>query len=375
MPPSNHNLPSHLGQPYGDAMKRHFRRAGDTPARAIEPMRTSPAKQTVLLVDDERNLVRVLEARLRRAGYSVLSAYDGAEALTVLRRYPVKVVVLDVQMSGLGGGETLKAIHALRPGLPVVLMSAYGKPEGLSELVTYLEKPFNLDMLVSAVANALSSPRMPIEASAFALFAPGQPVRVVAPDGDALVYGAGWVQAETEDTLTVDAPVKDGRSVLPLQGAAVRVTITGGDAVYSFHASVRSAAEGLLTLVKPDVIERRQRRRAARVPVRLPVRLEMMPPSGRGRPSPIAAAWESVNLSETGMMLNGEASVPPNSEVRFSVTLPHEEATLRGDARVVWDALSSNQRVAMGLEFTGLQAEERAILNHYLRGFVLQALT
>lgn len=336
-------------------------------------MKTSPAKQTILLVDDERNLVRVLEARLRRAGYNILSAYDGAEALTVLRRYPVKVVVLDVQMSGLGGGETLKAIHALRPGLPVVLMSAYGKPEGLSDLITYLEKPFNLDMLVSAVANALNSPRLPVEASTFALFSPGQPVRVVAPDGDALVYGAGWVQAETEDTLTVDAPVKDGQPVLPSEGASVRVTITGGDAVYSFHARVREAAEGLLTLSKPEVIERRQRRRAPRVPARLPVRLEMMPPSGRGKPAPIAAAWESVNLSETGMMLNGEASVPPNSEVRFSVTLPHDETTLRGDARVVWDALSGDQRVAMGLEFTGLQAEERTLLQHYLHGFALQA--
>jgi CheY-like chemotaxis protein/c-di-GMP-binding flagellar brake protein YcgR len=338
-------------------------------------MKTSPARQTVLLVDDERNLVRVLEARLRRAGYSILCAYDGAEALTVLRRYPVKVVVLDVQMAGLSGGETLKAIHALRPDLPVVLMSAYGKPEGLADVITYLEKPFNLDMLVTAVANALQSPGGTRGGpSAFALFSPGQPVRVVAPDGDALVYGAGWVQAETEETLTVDAPVKDGVSILPPADAAVRVTVTGADAVYSFNARVRHAEAGLLTLTKPDLIERRQRRRAARVPVSLPVRLEILPPSGRGKPSPIAAAWESVNLSDTGMMLSGEATMPTNSEVRFAVTLTPERETLCGSARVVWDALAPNRRVAMGLEFTGVDDKNLSLLQSYLAEHALNAI-
>jgi CheY-like chemotaxis protein/c-di-GMP-binding flagellar brake protein YcgR len=335
-----------------------------------ELMKTSPAKQTILLVDDERNLVRVLEARLRRAGYNTLSAYDGAEALTVLRRYPVKVVVLDVQMSGLGGGETLKAIHALRPTLPVVLMSAYGKPEGLSDVITYLEKPFNLDMLVSAVANALLTPRRAeSQNSTFALFSPGQPVRVVAPDGDGLVYGAGWVQAETEESLTVDAPLKDGRVVLPRPQSVVRVTVTGGDGVYSFTSRVQHAEEGLLTLAKPDVIERRQRRRAPRVVASLPVRLEMMPPSGRGRPSVVAGAWESVNLSDTGMMLNGEASVPADSTVHFCVVLPADGKTVSGNARVVWDSLASNQRVAMGLEFTALAGEDRSALTQYLTSF------
>ncbi|HEY3414280.1 MAG TPA: response regulator [Armatimonadota bacterium] len=329
-------------------------------------MATPSVKQTVLLVDDERNLVRVLEARLRREGYSTLAAYDGAEALTVLRRYAVHAVVLDVQMSGLSGQETLKAIHAIRPELPVVLMSAYGKPEGLTDFVTYLEKPFNLDMMVTAVANALKTRRVVgSSSSAFALFTPGQVLRMVVPDAGGLCYGTGAVQDETEDTLVVTAPVKDGRAVIPSAGAAVRVTLTGRDALYSFNSRVQDAMPAPrsgLVLSKPDIIERHQRRAATRVPVAWPVRLEVLPPGDKGKPFKLSTSWESVNVSQTGMMVSGEATVPANSSVLFSVAIPGAGDPLQGRARVVWDATTPNERFTMGLEFVGLEDEARALL-------------
>ncbi|HEY3266716.1 MAG TPA: response regulator [Armatimonadota bacterium] len=326
---------------------------------------TNPAaKHTVLLVDDERNLVRVLEARLRREGYGTVSAFDGAEALTVLRRYTVDAVVLDVQMAGLSGDETLKAIHAIRPGLPVVIMSAYGKPEGMADHVIYLEKPFNLDMLVSSVANALQSPRAtPVEGSAFTLFSPGQPVRLVAPDGDGLCYGSGYIQAETVDLLEVDAPVKDGRPVIPPAGAAVRVTVTGRDALYSFNTRVQAAptAPGCLAISKPDIIERHQRRSAPRHAAAWPLSLEVLPPGGRSRPVRLSSTWRTVNVSDTGMMVLGEATVPANSAVVFTVDVPGHPP-ISGRARVVWDAAAPKHRFQMGLEFTDIPADALARL-------------
>lgn len=335
-------------------------------------MATPSAKQTVLLVDDERNLVRVLEARLRREGYSTLAAYDGSEALTVLRRYAVHAVVLDVQMSGLSGQETLMAIHAIRPELPVVLMSAYGKPEGVSDLATYLEKPFNLDMMVTAVANALKTRRVVrSDASAFSLFSPGQVLRMVVPDDGGLCYGTGAVQDETEDTLVVTAPNKEGRPVIPPNGSAVRVTLTGRDALYSFNSRVQDSTtppRSGLVLSKPDIIERHQRRAATRVNAAWPVRLEVLPPGDRGKPFKLSTSWESVNVSQTGMMVSGEATVPANSAVLFSVAIPGAADPVQGRARVVWDATTQSERFTMGLEFLGFPDEARSLLHAHIGG-------
>lgn len=331
-------------------------------------MKKTAPKYTVLLVDDERNLVRVLETRLRREGYSTLAAFDGTEALTVLRRYPVSVIVLDVQMSGMTGQESLKAIQALRPDLPVVLMSAYGKPDGLPDSVTYLEKPFNLDMLVSAVANAVQVHRPPVaEGGSFSLFVPGQRVRLVMPDGEGLCYSTGWVQGESEDTLEVDAPAQSGRTVMPPVNAAVRLTVTGRDGLYSFNTRVQRTGGDRLVLSKPDIIERHQRRHAPRVSDRLPVRIEVIRPDGKSKPVRLTASWNSVNLSDTGMMVTGEASVPANSAVLFTLSLPEGDRDVHGQARVVWDGTAPDSRFAMGLEFTGLEDADRSALRTYLQ--------
>lgn len=331
-------------------------------------MKTISPKYTVLLVDDERNLVRVLETRLRREGYSTLSAHDSDEALTVLEQHPVSVIVYDVPMAGAPLSESLAAMQALRPELPVVLMSAYGKPEGLQESVTYLDKPFNLEILVSAVANALQVRRpAPQGGSLFAMFAPGQRVRLVIPDGEALCYGNGWVHGESDDTLEVDAPAQSGRTVIPPPNAAVRVTVTGGDAIYSFNTRVYAVAGDRLILSKPDIIERHQRRRAHRVADALPVRLEALRADNHGKPSRVPAGWNSVNISDTGMMVAGEADVPAGSFVAFNLLLPEGGVNVRGEARVVWDAIAPDNRYAMGLEFASLDEAARAALRDYLK--------
>jgi c-di-GMP-binding flagellar brake protein YcgR len=199
------------------------------------------------------------------------------------------------------------------------------------------------------------------------LFSPGQPARLVVPDGEGLCYSSGWVHGETEDTLEVDAPRLAGRLVSPPVNAAVRVTVTGGDGIYSFNTRVQRSGGDLLVLAKPDIIERHQRRRAPRVTARLPVRLEVMPPDGQSRPVRLSAAWNSVNLSDTGMMVSGEASVPADSSVLFTVALPEGKRDIHGRARVVWDVTAADSRFAMGLEFTGMDDADRSALQAYLQ--------
>jgi hypothetical protein len=96
--------------------------------------------------------------------------------------------------------------------------------------------------------------------------------------------------------------------------------------------------------------------------------LEVLPPNERGKPLKLSTSWESVNVSQSGMMILGEATIPANSAVLFSVTVPGAEQPLQGSARVVWDAATPNQRYTMGLQFTALPDETRAALQAQLAG-------
>ena len=79
---------------------------------------------TVLFADDNRNVRQFCSTELERAGYRVLLASDGREALDVLRRVIPDVVILDVRMSGMSGLEAIEQIAAQHPAIPVILHSS-----------------------------------------------------------------------------------------------------------------------------------------------------------------------------------------------------------------------------------------------------------
>jgi len=80
---------------------------------------------TILIVDDERNLLRLYEKEFRLAGYSVITANSGVEALQKLKSSPINLVILDIRMPELDGVETLKHIMELPSKPPIILNSAY----------------------------------------------------------------------------------------------------------------------------------------------------------------------------------------------------------------------------------------------------------
>ncbi len=138
----------------------------DEPAEALVPA-GPPAEaprgdETILLVEDTEALREVIQETLEEHGYTVLLASNGEEALALARerKGPIDLLLTDVVMPKLGGGDLAKLLSALRPGLRVLYMSGYtdgaiSQQGVLGEGVMLLEKPFTGDKLAWAVREAL----------------------------------------------------------------------------------------------------------------------------------------------------------------------------------------------------------------------------
>jgi two-component system cell cycle sensor histidine kinase/response regulator CckA len=124
------------------------------------PSRSLPA--TVLVVDDERPMLRLLRRQLEALGCTVLEAQDGPEALRLLvgRRGAVDLVLSDIVMPGMNGTELADRILADRPEQCVILMSGQA-PGGLArigrreKIVPVLRKPFTPEQLLELVSIVL----------------------------------------------------------------------------------------------------------------------------------------------------------------------------------------------------------------------------
>ncbi len=113
----------------------------------------------VLIVDDEVNIRRVLAAMLKREGYEVTTAADGEQALAVLQKTPVHVVVTDLVMPRMGGMELLRRVALDFPDVPVIVITAHGSVDSAVAALKagafdYITKPFEQDELKNVIAKA-----------------------------------------------------------------------------------------------------------------------------------------------------------------------------------------------------------------------------
>jgi two-component system, NtrC family, response regulator AtoC len=113
----------------------------------------------VLIVDDELNIRRVLAAMLARAGYEVTTAEDGEQALAVLQKTPVHVVVTDLVMPRLGGMALLQRVSVDFPDVPVIVITAHGTVDSAVAALKagafdYVTKPFEQEELKKVIAKA-----------------------------------------------------------------------------------------------------------------------------------------------------------------------------------------------------------------------------
>jgi PAS domain S-box-containing protein len=125
-------------------------------------------RETVLLVDDEEMIIDVGCGLLGELGYTVIPARSGQEALEIYsaRRAEIGLVVMDMVMPGMGGGETFDRLKRINPGVKVLLSSGYSINGQASRIMErgcdgFIQKPFNLRQLSVKVREILDKKQMP----------------------------------------------------------------------------------------------------------------------------------------------------------------------------------------------------------------------
>lgn len=123
-------------------------------------------RPVVLVVDDESLIRWSLRARLEAAGYVVLEAETGLEALSVFNENPVGLVLVDLSLPELDGLGVLERAKRERPNCPIIVMTAYDSP-GTAERAKalgaahFVTKPFDFDRLLGLVRSALPASGRP----------------------------------------------------------------------------------------------------------------------------------------------------------------------------------------------------------------------
>ena len=116
-------------------------------------------KSHILVIDDEKNYLLVLQTLLEDEGYTVTAISDPETALAFLAESEVDVVVTDMKMPKVSGREVLQHVKKSWPYIPVLIMTAFGSIESAVEAMKYgafdyITKPFSNDELLLSIHNA-----------------------------------------------------------------------------------------------------------------------------------------------------------------------------------------------------------------------------
>ncbi|MFZ2414000.1 MAG: PAS domain S-box protein [Candidatus Cryosericum sp.] len=136
---------------------------------ASTPVAASAGNGTILVVEDEPVVSAVAQAFLVRGGYTVLTALDGASALNVLREHltDIGLILLDMTMPGMTIEETVRAVRALDPTVPILLNSGYTSNDAVKQMLAegsvqgFLDKPYEPEQLLDAIQSILRIGRRP----------------------------------------------------------------------------------------------------------------------------------------------------------------------------------------------------------------------
>jgi len=122
----------------------------------------------VLVVDDEKNMRLSLQTVLKDEGYAVRAVESAEDGINLLEQEELFMVITDARLGGMTGYDFLKIIHASKPDLPVLMLTAYATPKLAVEAIQsgaidYLAKPFEPEELLHAVARCAERHRLLIE--------------------------------------------------------------------------------------------------------------------------------------------------------------------------------------------------------------------
>lgn len=214
-------------------------------------------RKTVLIADDELRMRRVISDYLQIKGYAVLEAADGAQALAVLEKEAVDVLLLDVMMPNVDGWEVCRRVRQ-RSSVPIIMLTARGEEEdelqgfslGADE---YIAKPFSLKILLARIEAVLRRGQSPSQSGKMTVSGvevdtvgrvvsvEGVPIELTYTEYELLLYlmnNAGialsrdrildsvWRYDYDGDARTVDTHIKKLRNKLGAQGGYIH-TIRG----------------------------------------------------------------------------------------------------------------------------------------------------
>ena len=119
----------------------------------------------VLVVDDEKSMCDFLEIMLKKEGYQVRTTTDPREALELVEKEPFHLVLTDVRMPEIDGFQVLRRVKEVQPETLVIMITAYGSPEGAVEAMKqgaydYITKPFRVDEVKLVIRKALERYRL-----------------------------------------------------------------------------------------------------------------------------------------------------------------------------------------------------------------------
>jgi CheY-like chemotaxis protein len=114
----------------------------------------------ILIVDDQPEVCSLVQKVLQRVNYEVLTAWTGEDAVELMKKEPIDLLIVDKNLPRMHGGEVIIHARKLQPNIAVILITAFPEPFSLppERLDGYLAKPFkNLKAIEEAVVSALES--------------------------------------------------------------------------------------------------------------------------------------------------------------------------------------------------------------------------
>jgi len=119
-------------------------------------------KKRILIVDDERDIVKALTIRLQRAGYEVVTAFDGAQGIFMAHKESPDLIILDIRMPAGNGFSVAEKLKESTNTLTIPVIFLTGSPEKNSEERAmalgarfYVKKPYDPEELLDAIERAL----------------------------------------------------------------------------------------------------------------------------------------------------------------------------------------------------------------------------
>ena len=126
--------------------------------------------ETILVVDDDEDILELIERHLSNKGYEVITAYDGEQALPLLDKVKFDLVITDLKMPKIDGMEILRRVKEVDPTIEVVILTGHGTMDSVIEALRdggafdYLQKPlYNIKQLSFVTKKALERKHLRLE--------------------------------------------------------------------------------------------------------------------------------------------------------------------------------------------------------------------